>query len=592
MGFCWTLRYRKAITWLGLAAMCLFVLSFSCEASDTAVLTMANDSPTQLASVTVARLDADPTAMKVISGELDDDFVVLADGNIHEPDRSPRWWRVTVDQIDTAFSKAGGADAPYLVVESPYMARIEMWLPGQTTPSIQARAGRDAELRHSTRALVFPLPVGLSAGDSIYLRVHAPVAIAMPVSIDSLAGVYHADLVHVAWRTALLGSLILLAILAFGLWIGIGERSYGYMFLTLLAQTAYFATAGGEIRLIPGLADVFGQDPRIPRLFALIAVLSSLVFVARYLDLRERQPLMTHLLTVCGLIFGALTLATIANADDWVVTAINLNMMLATGLVWAAALVGCLRRYRPAYVLVLSLVPLTSLSLVGIGQMMGLWPAPAWLDHAFSMTVSMSGLIILIGLSDTMLQLRRDRDHASQLAGFDTLTGAMSRQAIETRLWACVEESHRGGFPLSVVFLDVDRFKQINDGFGHGVGDTCLKLIVMRIRNRLRTYDLLGRWGGDELLVMLPNTRLSEAVGVAENLRSAINSRPLSIDDQLLDTTLSLGAVELAFDENAEQLLERADAALYASKSAGRDRVTGSRVTGSRAALGPRVVRS
>ncbi|MGY0798947.1 diguanylate cyclase [Lysobacter sp. A286] len=577
MGFCWGQRYRRA-AWLGLAMACLFaLLSFASGASGADAPTLNPDIQTGLASLTVARLDADPTAMQVSTGEWDGDFVTLPDDIIHASERSPRWWRVTVDRVAPGLSAAGMFDAPLLVMRSPYMTRIEVWRPGHATPSIHARVGPEADRGYSTRALVFPLTDGVSAGDSIYLRVHAPATVSMPVSIDTLGAVHEADLVHVAWRTALLGSLMLLAVLALGLWIGIGERSYAYLLLTLLAQAAYFATSGGEIRLLPSLAALLGHDPRIPRLFAVVAVLSSLVFVGRYLDLRARQPVMQQLLALCGALFGALALAALANAASWIATTINLALLLATGLVWIATVVGCLRRYRPAYVLLLSILPMTTLMLFEIGTMAGLWPAPPWLDHVFPMTFAMSGLIIMIGLSDTMQQLRRDRDHASQLAGFDALTGAMSRQAIETRLWTCVSESRSNGFPLSVLFLDVDNFKQINDGFGHGVGDTCLKVIVLRIRNRLRTYDLLGRWGGDELLVVLPNTRLAEAVGVAENLRSAVSSRALSIDGQFLDATLSLGVVELVGDESAEQLLERADAALYASKSAGRNRVTGSR---------------
>jgi diguanylate cyclase (GGDEF)-like protein len=86
---------------------------------------------------------------------------------------------------------------------------------------------------------------------------------------------------------------------------------------------------------------------------------------------------------------------------------------------------------------------------------------------------------------------------------------------------------------------------------------------------------MVGRFGGDEILVVLPDTQLREALGVAENLRVSVNCRPLSIDGRLFPATLSLGVAELHHGESVEKLLERADAALYASKAAGRDRVTG-----------------
>ena len=96
----------------------------------------------------------------------------------------------------------------------------------------------------------------------------------------------------------------------------------------------------------------------------------------------------------------------------------------------------------------------------------------------------------------------------------------------------------------------------------------------MAARNRLRVYDACGRYGGDEILVILPDTELREAMGVAENLRSAINGRPLSIDGRLFEASLSLGVAELRQDDEMAQLIERADKALYASKAAGRNRVS------------------
>jgi diguanylate cyclase (GGDEF)-like protein len=552
----------------GLAAAAILVLlpwmSFAAEPASAPAAAASN-----LATLTIARLDADPVAMAVVTGEHDRDFVTIGGSRIHEFQHEPRWWRVTVDR------RVEAVDVPQLVVQAPHQNRIEVWSPGRMLPVLRSLVGPDADPRFSTRGLVVSLPEGVDAGESIYLRVHSHSAVPMPVTIESLGNVHRADLVHVAWRTVLLAGLTLLAILALGFWIGIGERSYAYLMLTLLAQAGFFAASGGEFQMLPGIAENVGGDPRLPRLFALIAALSSLVFLVHYLDLRMRQATLTRVLTACGLVFGLLTLATLVSATRWIAVTANLVLMLATAVVLVAAVLGCLQRHRPAYFLLLSWLPMMALLLVRTGEVLGIWAGPSWLIHAFPATFVLSGLVIMIGLSDTLQQLRRDRDHASRLATFDGLTGAMSRPAIEARLLACVEESHHSGLPLSVVFFDIDKFKRINDDYGHGVGDGCLKIIVLRTRNRLRTYDLFGRWGGDEVLVLLPDTRLEEAIGVAENLRSAVNCRPLSINGHVLDASLSLGVAELAPGESASELLERADAALYASKSAGRDRVSG-----------------
>lgn len=557
-----------SIAGLALAAV-LGLLPWACLASESVAPTFDATTPPQLATVTIARLDADPVAMAVVSGDFDKDFVIVGGSRIHEFSHEPRWWRVTVDR------RVEDADVPQLVVQDPHQNRIEVWSPGQVLPVARALTGPDADSRFSTRALVVPLAGGMDRGDSIYLRVHSKVSVPMPVSIESLSEVHRADLIHVAWRTLVLAGLTLLAILALGFWIGIGDRSYGYLMLALLAQAVFFATSGGEVRALSGIAEGIGGDPRLQRLLALIAALSTLVFLAHYLDLRARQPLMMRILTACGGVFGVLALAALLSSARWIATTANLVFMLATAVVLVAAVLGCLQRHRPAYFLLLSWLPMMTLLLVRIGEVIGIWVGPPWLIHAFPATFVLSGLVITIGLSDSLRQLRRDRDHASRLATFDGLTGAMSRPAIESRLLASVEESHHSGLPLSVVFFDIDKFKRINDDYGHGVGDSCLKIIALRTRNRLRTYDLFGRWGGDEVLVLLPDTRLDEAIGVAENLRSAVNCRPLSINGHVFDASLSLGVAQLAPGESASELLERADAALYSSKSAGRDRVSG-----------------
>jgi diguanylate cyclase (GGDEF)-like protein len=527
--------------------------------------------------LTLSRLDADPVPLQVLAGEMDGGFVPIQGAVIRESAAAPRWWRIVPGQAVDA------GNHPQLVLRSPQLARVEVWTPGNPMPIHRALHGAAGDPGPSTRALVVPLPEGLAADQALYLRVQAPAAVAMPVSIEPLARVHRDELIHVAWRSAILMGLSLLAVLALGFWVGIGERSYGYLLLALSAQVAYFASNGGETRLLPGMGRLLGDDPRGTMLLGLVSALASLAFLAHYLELRRRQPGVARVLGGCATVLVVLAVATVAGLVRWVAPLAHLTAIVAAAAVFVAGSVGIAQRQRAALFVMLSWLPAMALLLVGSGAFFGLWPAPAWLVHALPGAFVLSGLVIMVGLTDTLQQMRRDRDHASRLATFDALTGALSRPAMEQKLAESVAEAHQSGTPLSVVFFDVDRFKRINDDHGHRVGDSFLKFITLRTRNRLRTYDVIGRWGGDEMVVMLPDTRLSEALGVAENLRSAINCRPLSIDGQLFDASLSLGVAELAAGETVEHLVERADSALYASKLAGRDRVTGHdpRVTGS-----------
>lgn len=551
-----------------LAAILLFLLL------PGVVLAIADESrsapPTgTLAHVTVSRLDPEPDAAGVIDGALDAEFAPVVGGTIHEFTPRPRWWKITADRSVSA------KEHPQLVLHSPGHNTVEAWLPGSSEPVTRALLGPHADQGFSSRGLVFPIPSGLPAGTPIYVHVHSPDSTPMAVSIESLRDVHRADLSHVAWRALLLGGLALMALLALGFWVGIGERGYAYLSLSMLAQVGFFATHSGDIRRVPALAAQLGDDWRLPRLFVVAVAVFSVVFLTRYMEMRDRQPKLWNMLLGCTVLFALFALGTWLSEAYWVPVVGNLILLLGAALILVAAVHGCLQRRRSGYFVLAAWLPMMVLLIVRVGETSGLWAGPPWLMHALPGALLLAGLVFMIGLSDTLQQLRRDRDRASRLASVDVLTGAMSRPAIQNRLKACVEESHRRRIPLSVVFFDIDRFKRINDEYGHGIGDSCLKIIALRTRNRLRTYDSLGRWGGDELLVVLPDTHLEEAMGVAENLRSAVNCRPLSIDGHLFDASLSLGVAELAEGETAAQLLDRVDAALYASKAAGRDRVTG-----------------
>ncbi len=520
-------------------------------------------------SFRVSHLDADPPAALVIAGEHDSQFIPAAQPRITERQSGTSWWRVTAD------APVPAGDAPQLVLASPTLNSAEFWVPGAALPMRRALLGKDADLEHSTRGLVVPLVNGLGEGQSVYVRVDVRSRQPMPVTIESQLQVHRNDLRHVAWRTAILATMVVLAILALCFWIGIGERGYAYLLVTLVAQLLYLILVGGEVRALPWLAEVIGSDIRTSRLFAMASIIAILGFITFYLDSPKRQPRLMRIVHVCIIAMVVLMLVSVVWDAAIMATLANSVLMLAGVTVVVVSAIGTWRGQRAAYYMLVSWLPMMVLLALRIGETLGFWASPDWMAYALPAGFAIASLILTIGLADSMQQLRRDRDHASRLASVDTLTGAMSRRATDDRLRTAVADAHRSGLPLSLVFFDIDHFKRLNDDFGHRVGDECLRIIASRTRNRLRRYDQFGRYGGDEMLVILPDTRLAEARGVAENLRSSINCRPLSVEGRLLDSTLSLGIAELAPGETAEHLLERADTALYASKAAGRDRVSG-----------------
>ena len=517
----------------------------------------------------VARLPYPADAREVIAGAHDAGFQVReGDPVIREESHAPTWWRVrTPAPVDSRAE-------PQLVLEGPYLTQVEAWVPGAASPTRHAIYGEHADTRYAARALAVALPRGLQAGEAVYLRVTAPAAVPMALSVRSRDQVHRADLAHVAWRTAILSSMLVLGLLALAFWAGVRERSYGFLALTLGFSVLYIAAMGGEARAVPVLDALFGRGPQGARVVACLGVVTSNVFVRMYLDLRRQAPGIDRVLRWLTAAMALLAVLNFAFEHGILAQAGNIGLVLSALAVFAAAAVSSLRGSRAARFVLVSWLPLIVFSILKAAQLMGAFDAGDWLSHALAASFALAGLLLTIGLSDKLVQLRRDRDHASLQANVDPLTGALSRAAVERRLAQEVEVAHRTGRPLCVAFVDIDRFKAINDNHGHHVGDGCLRSISQRVRNRLRTQDVLGRYGGDELLALMPDTPLAEGLARCEQLRATVNCRPLSIDGLLVQGTLSVGVAQLRAGDQARELLARADAALYASKAAGRDRVS------------------
>ncbi|WP_440657487.1 PleD family two-component system response regulator [Ensifer adhaerens] len=188
-------------------------------------------------------------------------------------------------------------------------------------------------------------------------------------------------------------------------------------------------------------------------------------------------------------------------------------------------------------------------------------------------------------IARSMTQIRRkhcnDRLRASvqqtiELAVTDGLTGLHNRRYFDTHLKLLMDRAAARGRPLSICMTDIDRFKQVNDTYGHDVGDEVLREFANRIRTTVRGADLACRFGGEEFIVVMPDTSAEMAAGVAERLRTIIESLPFAIPqaDGPLKVTASMGIATLRpGSDTAEALLKRADTALYQAKHEGRNRV-------------------
>ncbi|OBH29641.1 diguanylate cyclase [Mycobacterium sp. E342] len=180
------------------------------------------------------------------------------------------------------------------------------------------------------------------------------------------------------------------------------------------------------------------------------------------------------------------------------------------------------------------------------------------------------GLIAAVRIIDDQVQAER---RLERMARFDTLTGLMNRAETISRLEAALQKPRPLGTYVGVLFCDVDRFKEINDTWGHGVGDGVLTTLATRIRASVRGGDTVGRMGGDEILVLLPDIHSSDELArIADKIRCRA-AEPIQTSGKVLSTTLSIGATLALPGESVDTITARADTAMYRAKQGDRNTV-------------------
>jgi diguanylate cyclase (GGDEF)-like protein len=204
----------------------------------------------------------------------------------------------------------------------------------------------------------------------------------------------------------------------------------------------------------------------------------------------------------------------------------------------------------------------------------------------FIMTVTALGLAALLSqlrgtalelearVQDRTAQLRAANDQLQTMALTDSLSGLLNRRALFDVMRREVERNRRHRHGLAVLMFDIDHFKNVNDRYGHAVGDRVLRHVAAVAAGTVRSTDALARYGGEEFVIVAPETDLRQALQLAERIRVAVQSSEIGADQHTLQVTASFGAAIMRDDdEEPDQILRRVDTALYTAKAAGRNRV-------------------
>ncbi|AJK44895.1 GGDEF domain-containing protein [Burkholderia plantarii] len=365
---------------------------------------------------------------------------------------------------------------------------------------------------------------------------------------------------------------------------------FGLVMLVLLGSLVRTGVAGvrewfaANLLLSLSLALLLARG-RIPDVFTVVLgngmfVLSGVTLYAgyaRFLDLPPRWPWL-----------GLLTGLTLPALVYWHYVADSIPMRvgittLYTAIVCFAIAAIVIRRYRSGqsrypYVATAGFATLFAISQVLRGAYFIMLPGPAGAQvylTTFNISLLCVGAAIMPVMSMCAIMMVHDsmQQAARRVIDHDFLTRALSRQRFEVVARARVRDAERDGTPLSLLLIDLDHFKSINDTYGHAGGDSVLREFAELMLQKLRGGDALGRLGGEEFAILLPRTTLSDALRIADRLRDEVNRHTVETTAGLCSYSASGGLASRMPGETFEQLSARADRALYDAKISGRNRV-------------------
>ncbi|HVR81264.1 MAG TPA: diguanylate cyclase [Luteimonas sp.] len=474
------------------------------------------------------------------------------------------WWRL---QPMTAPGER------LLLVFHPYSARLTVLMPPDYLPQRQSVFDPQLDARYSRRALVFPvaandLPIYIGVEDARY-----PLQVAVRgVDAHAVSDRSHARVLYTAT-----GVLIGVCLVALLFWLILRDRVYLLYAACMATQLLYLLCAYGEAYALPGLRLLAPFAAPGVWFVATLATIVAVYFLLDFGELRARAPRLSRALLWTGaylpLVLLALLVAPWPAQKDWFPNLGNLLLLLANALALVCLFVAWRRGGRHAGMMLLAWLPLVAMSTARAVQLSSGSALPPWLEYGLPLILAYVAVMLMLGMADRMLAFRRERDRAQEDAERDPLTGIYNRAGIERRLDWTIRAAHQEYRQLAVLFLDIDHFKHINDSYGHAVGDACLGALVRLVASDLQYGDQFGRLGGEEFLLVLPGADRRRARDVAEHLRRNIEQRCRQIADVPVAMTVSIGVAENHRNDTGPGLIARADAAMYAAKRAGRNRV-------------------
>jgi len=464
-----------------------------------------------------------------------------------------------------------------LSIENAWLDRIAVYVVRQGRTVATYRVGdRQPFVQRPlvSRYFVFDQAFGSGVSD-VYIRVETPDPMVVPLYLLNP----EASRLRQTQQELSYGAVygFLLALLAYNAILYLSLRSsryllYAFYLAAFLAMNIAY-TGHGYAWLWPRSPS--WQQWSNPILMVLFGA-SGLVFAIRFLDLRVYFPRVRRAVIAFCATFGLLLAAALlAGSQKYALLAAFTFAFLFTGLMLVLGAISVHAGQKPAkYFLIAAIAAMAGAVLTTLSTW-GFIPHNSWTFRAVEIGMLADATLLALALGYQFRVGQEERLRAERLAQLDPLTGLNNRRAFYDKtspLWA---HAIRHRHATSVMLLDVDRFKQINDAYGHAHGDEVLKVLAGALKHSVRQGDVLARWGGEEFIVFLPETGEQEAVALAERLRAEIAGMRIPHEAGATAVTASFG---IARKEDRhitlDALIAAADECLYLSKQQGRNRVT------------------
>ncbi len=536
-----------------------------------------------------------PTVGDVVGGSLDDKFEPMgrpaADG-LPAAASKPRgrdvvWLKLTpAERAPGALAVAGvpgaglpGAGLPVVVMHAVRQIRADIYAPREGTIVALPQATQLPGFR-GVQDTVFACVDGLNISQPVYARLSGGEFDAVSFSASTLDNTLARGAEHARMIALVFGALMAVSLSALLIWFVLMDRLFILYATLFFLQALYIAYLSGQGFDWPWLSFARPLTSFAWNVPVSLSGAVACLFTREIADMKHFSPRIYAVFGWLAWAFVAVTLANVAKLvglGAWVTASGNLLFIATSIFSLVVAFLAWRRGNRPAGWFLIAWVLLEGFAITAAVQFLFIPSAdssPLLYYYGLPLSMVAAAVLIALGVADRLRAQRLALTDAERRAQTDPLTGVLNRRSLIERLEAACLRARARGLPIALLFIDLDHFKQINDSFGHQAGDACLRAIIDPIHAELRQSDVIGRYGGEEFVVILSSADAAAAVPIAQRILERVAGVHVDGFGTPIRMTCSIGiAASDTLGVWGEHLIARADAAVYVAKRRGRNQV-------------------